>query len=157
MAKAKPSRKFKYGLHAVLKVRGIKEKKEQEKFAEKHRSYLTEKEKEDEIVSNKRTKEDELRGVFKGGRIDDFTQVLRRKDHLGVLKEDLDQQVEKVIDASQKLEEQRVHLIQAMKDKKIMEKDKEHKLKQYKDMMEKLEIKFMDEIATQRFSRRKKD
>ena len=42
--KPKPGKKFKYQLESVLKVRAIKEKKEQEKFADKKREYITEKE-----------------------------------------------------------------------------------------------------------------
>ena len=120
MAKAKPGKKFKYDLEAVLKIRGIKEIKEQEKFAEKSREYLTEKEKEELIKQEKLTKEEELRGVFKKGPISDFDKVLRRKAHLEILKDDLDTQVDKVIEASQKLEEQRAKLISSMKDKKII-------------------------------------
>ena len=40
MARKVKAGKFKYGLETVLKVRGIREKKEQEKFAEKNREYL---------------------------------------------------------------------------------------------------------------------
>ncbi|MFH1347816.1 MAG: flagellar FliJ family protein [Candidatus Margulisiibacteriota bacterium] len=151
MAKQKPGKKFKYDLQSVLKVRAIKEIKEQEKFAEKQRGYLTEKEKEELIEENKRNKEEELRGVFKKGPISDFSKVLRRKAHLDVLKDDLDKQVEKVIEASKLLEEQRARLIASMKDKKIMEKHKEKKLKEYDKMMLDLETKFLDEIATTRF------
>ena len=151
MAKPKPGKRFKYDLGAVLKVREIKEKKEQEKFAEKNREYNTEKKKEEEIKDEKKTKENELRGVFKAGPIANFDKVLRRKAHLEVLKEDLQKQVEKVIDASNKLEEQRGKLISSMKDKKVMEKHKEKKLDEYNKLMQDLEMKFMDEIATQRF------
>jgi flagellar FliJ protein len=141
----------------VLKVRAIKEKKEQEKFADKKRAYLTEKEKEEMIEQEKKGKEEELRGVFKRGPISDFTKVLRRKAHLEVLKDDLDEQVEKVIEASKILEEQRARLVASMKDKKIMEKHKEKKLDEYKKIMQELEIKFMDEIATERFKHEKRD
>ncbi|MFA6432084.1 MAG: flagellar export protein FliJ [Candidatus Margulisiibacteriota bacterium] len=147
----KPGKKFKYDLSAVLKVREIKEKKEQEKFAEKNREYNAEKKKEDEIKDEKKGKENELRNVFKAGPITNFEKVLRRKAHLEVLKEDLQKQVEKVIDASNKLEEQRTKLISSVKDKKIMEKHKERKLEEYNKLMQDLEMKFMDEIATQRF------
>ena len=153
--KPKPGKKFKYDLQAVLKVREIKEKKEQEKFAVKQREYLTEKEKEEMIEQEKRNKEQELRGVFKKGPISDFSKVLRRKAHLDVLKDDLDEQVEKVIEASKVLEEQRAQLVSAMKDKKIMEKHKERKLDEYNKLMQELELKFMDEIATQRFKHEK--
>ncbi|MBU0629351.1 MAG: flagellar export protein FliJ [Candidatus Margulisbacteria bacterium] len=154
MAAPKPGKKFKYDLDSVLKVRGIKEKKEQEKFAEKQQEYMTEKQKEEEIKEQKQGKENELRNVFKRGPISDFDKVLRRKAHLEVLKTDLDQQIEKVLDSSKKLEEQRAHLVEAMKDKKIMEKHRERKLGEYNKVMRDLEMKFMDEIATQRFKRR---
>ena len=153
MAKPKPGKKFKYGLESVLKVRAIKEKKEQEKFADKNKKYLDEKRLEEEIETNKFNKEGELRGVFKKGPISDFTKVLRRKAHLEVLKDDLDKQIENVIEASKLLEEQRAHLIRAVKEKKVMEKHKEKKLDEYKKVMDDLEMKFMDEIATQRFKR----
>ncbi|MFH1386934.1 MAG: hypothetical protein ABIH50_04645 [bacterium] len=149
----KAGKKFKYGLETVLKVREIKEKKEQEKFAEKNREYLTEKEKEEAIKENKRRKEEELRGVFKKGPISDFSKVIRRRAHIDILKTDLDDQVEKVIEASKKLEEQRARLVESMKDKQIMEKHKEKKLDQYKKVMNDLELKFMDELATQRYKK----
>lgn len=149
--KPKPGKKFKYDLESVLKVRAIKEKKEQEKFAEKQRGYLTEKEREEAIEREKKGKEEELRGVFKKGPISDFAKVMRRRSHLDVLKDDLDKQVERVIEASKILEEQRARLVESMKDKKIMEKHKERKLDEYKKLMQELELKFMDEIATERF------
>ena len=151
MAKPKPGKKFKYDLESVLKVRAIKEKQEQEKFANEQRNYMTEKEKEEQIEQDKLSKEDELRGVFKKGPISDFSRVLQRKAHLEVLKDDLDKQVDRVIEASKQLEEQRAKLISSMKDKKIMEKHKEKKLKEYDKMMLDLETKFLDEIATERF------
>lgn len=157
MAKPKPGKRFEYDLESVLKVRGIKEKKEQEKFAEKKRVYLKEKQKEDEIKDNKSTKENELRKIFKRGPISDFAKVMRRKAHLEVLKDDLDEQVEKVIEASKILEEQRARLVEAVKDKKIMEKHKERKLDEYNKLMLELELKFMDEIATERFKLEKRD
>ena len=157
MAKPKPGKKFKYDLQSVLKVRAIKEKKEQEKFAEKKRKYMTEKEREEAIEQEKKGKEEELRRVFKKGPISDFAKVLRRRSHLDVLKDDLDKQVEKVIEASKLLEEQRARLVSSMKDKKIMEKHKEKKLDEYKKMMQELETKFLDEIATERFKHEKRD
>jgi len=155
MAKHKPGKRFKYDLEAVLKVRAIKEKKEQEKFADKKRSYMTEKEREEAIKEDKLNKEDELRGVFRRGAISDFAKVLRRKSHLDVLRDDLDKQVERVLEASKQLEEQRAQLVESMKDKKVIEKHKEKKLDEYKKIMQDLELKFMDEIATQRFRHEK--
>ena len=153
MARKVKAGKFKYGLETVLKVRGIREKKEQEKFAEKNREYLTEKEREDALKNEKKNQEEILRTTFKKGPISDFGKVMRRQSHLGVLKEDIEKQVEKVIAASKKLEKQRELLVTAMKDKKIMEKDKDNTRKKHTKLMQDLELKFLDEIATQRFHR----
>jgi len=153
--KAKPGKKFKYGLETVLKVRAIKEKKEQEKFADRERKYLTEKEQEDLLKVKQSQRRGELKEMMQEGPIKDFAQVMQRKAHLGVLKEDIEKQVEKVIAASRELDKQRNLLIEAMKKKKIMIKDKEHKYDDYKDVMQKLEMKFLDEIATERFTHRK--
>ena len=153
MAREQKPGKFKYTLETVLRVRGIKERREKEKFADKQREYLTEKEKEDLLEEEKKEKEGELKHIIKKGPITQFEKVLRRHAHLGVLKKDIDDQIEKVIDASKRLEDQRSKLIESMKDRKIIEKDKGHKLEDYDDMMKNLEIKFLDEIATQRFKR----
>lgn len=152
MAEQKPG-KFKYNLETVLKVRGIKENQEKEKFAEKQKDFMTEKQKEEMMEEDKREKEGELKGIIKKGPISQFEKVLRRHAHLGVLKKGIDDQIEKVIDASKKLEDQRAKLIESMKDRKVIEKNKEHRLDEYNDMMKNLEIKFLDEIATQRFKR----
>ncbi|MCX5750698.1 MAG: flagellar FliJ family protein [Candidatus Saganbacteria bacterium] len=149
--KPKPGKKFKYNLEPVLMVRQIKEKKEQEQFADKKRAYIKEKDEEERLKKTEKERIDDVRTLIKKGPIRDFADVLRRRAHLGVLKEDVEKQVEKVIDASKVLENQRVKLIDAMKDKKVMEKDKTNKLDQYKKLMENLEMKFMDEIATLRF------
>jgi flagellar FliJ protein len=153
--KPKPG-KFKYDLETVLKVRGIKETKEKEKFADRQREYMTEKEKEELLEAQKESRTEELKGIMKKGPISDFAKILRRKAHLGKLKEDLDSQVEKVIDASAKLEDQRSKLIESMKDRKLIEKHKEHRFDDYKKLMQDLEIKFLDEIATERFRHEKK-
>jgi flagellar protein FliJ len=145
--------KFKYALETVLKVRGIRERKEKEKFAEKEREYNTEKLKEEQLEEEKTEKEGELKHIIKKGPISEFEKVLRRHAHLGVLKKDIDEQIEKVIDSSKRLEMQRAKLVESMKERKIMEKDKENRLSDYDDMMKDLEIKFLDEIATQRFKR----
>ena len=153
MAREQKPGKFKYTLETVLRVRGIKERREKEKFADKQREYLTEKEKEELLEEEKKEKEGELKHIIKKGPISQFEKVLRRHAHLGVLKKDIDEQIEKVIDASKRLEDQRSKLIESMKDRKIIEKDKGHRLEDYDDMMKNLEIKFLDEIATQRFKR----
>ena len=148
--------KFRYRLDTVLKVRDIKERQEQEEFAKKKRDYLTEKQEEEKISAHQKKRAGELRNMLKRGPITDFERVLRRRAHLGVVKKDLDQQVEKVVQASQKLEEQRMKLIDAMKDKKIIDRHKEKQLDAWRKVMQDLETKFLDEIGTIRYIRDKK-
>jgi flagellar protein FliJ len=146
--------KFAYGLETILKVRSIKEKREQEKFAEKQRDYLKEKEKEETIENQRKKKNREFKAILSRGPISDFERVLRRRVHLTRLKEELDDQVTKVLDASTALEEQRGQLVSAMKEREVIEKHKEHKLDEWKNEIKDLEIKFLDEIATTRFRRK---
>jgi len=151
--KAKAGKKFKYGLETVLKVRGIKERQEKEVFAKRQKEFLDEKTKEEQLEEQQEVKQEELRDIVKQGPISDFEKVLRRHAHLSLLKKDIEEQVEKVIDATRKLEDQRSKLMEAMRKKKIMEKNKEHRLEEYSELMKQLEIKFLDEIATQRFKK----
>ena len=153
----KAGKKFKYGLDTVLKVKEIKEKKEQEKFALRQREYYEEKKREQQIQEEKKKQSDQFRKIIGKGKISDFGRVLARRQNLTIVKEELDNQIEKVVESSQKLEKQREKLLESMKDRKIIEKDKEHKLDQYKEDMKQLEIKFLDEVATLRFKRDKSD
>lgn len=152
----KPGKKFKYGLESVLKVKEIREKKEQEKFAVRQKEYYEEKTKEQQIQDEKKDQSTQFKKIVGKGTMD-FGKVLARRQHLIVLKEALDAQIEKVIESSQKLEKQREKLLDAMKDRKIIEKDKEHKLEKYNEVMKQYEIKFLDEVATLRFKREKSD
>jgi flagellar FliJ protein len=151
----KPGKKFKYSLESVLKVKAIREKKEQEKFALRQKEYYDEKMKEQRIQDEKKEQANEFKKLVAKGAIPDFGNVLSRRQHLIVLKEALDTQIEKVIDSSHKLEKQREKLLDSMKERKIIEKDKENKKEQYDEVMKQYEIKFLDEVATLRFSRDK--
>ncbi len=153
----KPGKKFKYDLNSVLKVRAIREKREQETFFLKQKDYLEEKKKEEVIEEDKHNHTKEFKNLTSKGPINDFAKVLARRAHINILKENLDEQIEKVIDASQKMEVQREKLLVAMKDRKIMDKDKEHKKEKYDDVMKKMDIQFMDEIATLSFARKKRN
>jgi len=151
----KAGKKFKYPLESVLKVKAIREKKEQEKFAQRQKEYYEEKVMEEKIEEDKKTHSEEFKQMFGKGKISDFNRVLQRRQHLNILKEELDNQIEKVVQASHKLEKQREKLLDTMKDRQIIEKDKEHKLDQYREAVKQMEIKFLDEIATLRFQREK--
>ena len=158
MAKPKKGKKFTYNLDAVLKVREIREKQEQEKFQEAERKYLEEKKKEADIKNFQQEKYSELRNLMgTGSKISNFQQVLMRKSHLDIVKTQVEDQERAREEADQLKEDQRQQLIKAVKDKKIMEKDREKKQTAWKKFMDKEDVKFMDDISTIGFDRKRRD
>ncbi len=147
MAKApKKGKRFLYNLKAVLKFREIKEQQEQELFVEKQRLFEEEKRKEEEIKRFQAEKYAELKEELSIGEID-FHQVEVRKGHLEVLKDQVIEQERKKAESEEVMDEQREVLIQAVKERKVLDKDKEKKKESWKKMMNKEDAKFMDEIG----------
>lgn len=151
----KPGKKFRYDLETVLKVRKIKEKKEQEEFAKRTRDYMTEKEKQEKIEREKQDREKELRSILGKGPIQGFERVMQRKMHLGILKDERDKQEKKTDEANERLEAQRQSLVTSMKDRKVMERHRENTLKKYQHLMRQVEGKTLDETAVLRHARKK--
>ena len=158
MKKPEKSKRFKYNLGSVLKVREIREKQEQEKFASAERTALEEKRKEEEIKSFETEKYKELRQLIAPGKpIENFYEILQRKSHLEVVKKQAKEQERKSDEADRLKEAQRETLLTAARDKKIMEKDQENKKKAWRKVMDKEETKFLDDISTSRFLRNQQD
>jgi len=158
MSKPEKSKSFKYNLLSVLKVRQIHEKQEQEKFQVAERKFDEEKKKEDKIKDFQKQKYHELRELFGSGEvISDFHEVLMRKSHLDIVKEQVQEQERLRQEAERLKDEQRQRLIKAAIDKKIMEKDQEKKKIAWKGVMEKEETKFFDDISSIRFHQQKRE
>lgn len=157
MAKVEKSKRFKYALESVLKFRKHRESLEQEKYQALVQLAIQEKQKEEEMKAFQAAKYMELRELMTGQHALPDTQIImQRKAHLERLQEDIDKQVQKVKDAENKRDKQRLVLVDAVKDKKIMEKDKEKKRDMWKELMKKEEAKFMDEISSIGFVRKKR-
>jgi len=146
MKKPKKSRKFEYNLKSVLKVREIYEKLEKEKFAEAQRKYLEELERERKMKDYEMQQQRTLKGGLQGNI--DFASILHRQNFLKKYKQDVITQEGKTKEADQHKEEQRERLIKSMKDRKILEKDREHKKDAWKRLMDREATKFLDDIAT---------
>ena len=151
MKKPKKSKRFQYNLKTVLKVREIYERIEKEKFAEAQRKYLEELEEEKRMkayeMQQQRTLKQNLTGSI------DFASVLHRQQFLKKYKGDVIEQENKTKEADQRKEEQRERLVKSMKDRKILDKDKEHKRQAWVKLMNREETKFLDEIATAKYFR----
>lgn len=158
MSKPKKSKSFTYNLQSVLKVREIHEKQEQEKLQVAEKKLDEEKTKEDKIKDFQKQKYGELRKLFGSGEvISDFHEVLMRKSHLEIVKEQVQEQERLREEAERLKDEQRQRLIKAAIDKKIMQKDQEKKKIAWKGLMEKEETKFFDDISGIRFNQQKRE
>jgi flagellar protein FliJ len=158
MSTPKKSKRFNYNLESVLKVRDIREKQEQEKFLAAEQKFMEEERKEEEIKSFQNQKYRELRTLMEpGAKISDFQEVLMRNSHLDIVKTQVEEQERAKKEAEKLKEAQRETLIKAVKDRKIMEKDKENKKESWRKVMDKEQGKFLDDIATIGFSRKKRD
>ena len=146
MKKPKKSRKFEYNLKVVLKVREIYEKLEKEKFAEAQRKYREELEREEKMKEYEKQQQRTLKSNLQGSI--DFANILHRQNFLKKYKQDVVEQEGKTKEADQRKEEQRERLIKSMKDRKILEKDREHKKDAWKRLMDREATKFLDDIAT---------
>ena len=153
MAKAKKSKRFTYNLKTVLKYREIKENQAQDTFNKAQEKFNQEKKKEEELKENQRQKYAELANQMSAGQEVNLQQIFMRKTHLEVLKEEVIQQVQVREEAQEHKEEKRQDLIAAIKDKKILEKDKEKKREEWKKLMQKEENKFLDDISSIGFVR----
>ena len=147
MSKPRKSKRYEYNLKSVLKVRLIHEKQEQDKFTEAVRRVEKEQKKEKELIDLQQASYLKLRELMSGV-MTNLNEITLRKHHLDVLKEKIIEQKEAVKQAEEKKEEQRLALIKATMDKKIIEKDKEKKKLAWKKLMEKEDNKFLDDISS---------
>ena len=149
----KKSKRFQYNLESVLKIRGLRETQERDKFNKAEQKYMEELVKEERMKNQERSESADLISEISEGKTIDFQQVMMRKAHLEQLKGRIIEQVEVRESAEKEKEDQRDVLIKAMKDKKILEEDKEKKHEMWKNIMNKEEVKFLDEIASIAFSK----
>lgn len=158
MSEPKKSKRFNYNLESVLKVRAIREKQQQEKFAQAEKEYIEEQKKEEEIKEFQRQKYSELRTLISPGKpIENFQEVLMRKSHLEILKDKVIEQEKSREVAEEKKEQERDTLVKAAMNRQIMEKDKDNKKDSWRKLMDKEDSKFLDEIATIRHDPKKRD
>ncbi|MDD5455840.1 MAG: hypothetical protein PHV30_02270 [Candidatus Margulisbacteria bacterium] len=151
MAKVKKSKRFKYNLSTVLRVREIKEILQKEEVNKATKKLLEEQEKQRKIEADQAEEHSKILEMYSGKKPIDLSEVFLRKHQLDVLKIRHDEQVIATQQAEDKKKEEEKKLLKAMRDKKILEKDKDKKRKLWKKIMEKEDVKFLDDISTSRF------
>ncbi len=157
MVKQKKSKRYKYKLEAVLKVRNIREALQKEEVAKAQKAVEVEREKERVIIEEQNQENNNILDIYNGLKPFDFTEIQLRKYHLEVLKERFEEQKKRTIRAEERKKEEDKKLLKAVKDRKILDKDKEKKRIEWKKMMEKEESKFLDDISVTRYFRANKE
>ncbi len=149
--KAKKSKRFKYNLQTLLKVREIRQKQAEDAYNEAQRQLEIERQKEEEIRQKEIKAYAEFREFMTTGDLGDTGEINRHKIYVEKVKLELLRQIEAVQRAVESVEQARLALVQCLKDQKIMEKDKEHKREAWRKLMDKEAGKFLDDIATVKY------
>ncbi|MBT6120525.1 hypothetical protein HOH45_03560 [bacterium] len=156
MSKPKKSGKFKYQLSTVLKVREIREIQQKDVYNKAIKKHENEQKKEEEIKEFQSEKYSEFKQLIGPGSTIDFVQVQMRKGHLEVVKKQVEDQVAETKKAEEKKEEERKNLVVAVQDRRIMEIDREKTKIAWRLLMKKEADKFMDEISSIGFVKKKR-
>lgn len=155
--KPEKSKRFKYNLASVLKFRNIREEQEREKFNEAERKHAEEERKEKELKDQQAAEYAELKERMGRGHTLNFDQIQMRRGHLDTLKEKVVEQEKATEEAEDHKLEKHKDLVKAVKDRKILDKDKEKKKDLWKKLMIKEENKFLDEIASIGMERKRRE
>ncbi len=149
-SKPKKTKRYRYNLETVLKVRKIHELQQKEVLIKAEQKLLEEQTKEQKIIDEQSLHRGLLRKSYEG-EIANFQHVMLRQYHLEKLKLDKEKQEHVRIDADKKRVEEQKKLLEAVKKKKVLEKDKEKKRVVWKRFNDREDMKFLDDIATSRF------
>ena len=152
MAKLRKSKRFKYNLQAALKVRKIRETQAQEAYKKSIEVYEEELRKEEEKKKEIAIAYQTLHDKMASGEIAGMNEITLRKHHLKVLAGELEEQTKRREEAFEAMEKAREKLVEAVKDKKILEKDREKKKDAWKKMMDKEAAKFLDETTVIKYA-----
>jgi flagellar FliJ protein len=155
MPKVKKSKRFKYNLASALRVRIIRETLQKEEVQKAKRALDEELLKLKEIQDQQVIEHDMIMEMYSGKRILDLGEVKLRKYRMEQLQIKEDEQKQAVEQAKERVTEEEKKLMKAIRDRKILEKDREKKQKLWKKLMEKEDTKFLDDISVSRFFRSK--
>ena len=157
MSKPQKSKRFRYPLETVLKVREIREKQALEAFQQAEQAYDEAIKKRDEMRQIRDEHYQALRDLMSGKTPStDVQEVILRQHHLTVLEVQLKEQDERVEAARQAMESAREALVASMIDRKIIDKDKEKTRESWRKLMDKSEGQFLDDIAIIGFDAKKR-
>lgn len=141
--------KFKFSLDPVLKVRKHQKKIQKQKLAEQ----LAEKQKVEQLRDDTQYKLSEYLENSENNELKSVQMIRRHAAHMEQVHQKIEQLGRQLNQADEKVSKAREKLAEAHKNLHIIEKVKEFEIDLFKERLSKEEQKFLDEIATQSFSR----
>ena len=148
--------KFKFRLEKVLDLRKKKEEERERELAElkkllaKEEQFLQQLQRESTALRRKiaRLQDENDRSL-------DIEELLRHSDYLEHLRDKILSQIETVKQVISDVENKRQELVEASKEKKVIEKLKEQQYKRFRTAVEEWEQRTLDEIGTSNYSHRR--
>jgi flagellar protein FliJ len=143
---------FTYNLQSVLEYRQNIEEKKLTEFSEAERNLQKEKDRLNGIREQQQTLVEELKALK--NRECDSRDIALSLKYTEELQKRENRQIEVVQEATAAFEEKRRELLEAVKQRKMMETHKDHQFQDYKADLISAERRESDDISIQRFTRR---
>ena len=141
--------KFRFSLEPVLRVREHKEKIQQQKLAEKQRIKQILAEKKSEVVQEL----EQFLGEKEKASVYDIRKLRNAYAHMEQSHKVMEKIENDMDKADEDVNRERDKLVKAHRETHILEKVKDREHSEYKESVDRLERKHMDEIAAQYFGR----
>jgi flagellar protein FliJ len=137
----------------VLEVALKKEEEEQTKLADLMAWQRHEEQVLAELVHSEQSARARLKDAQLTGQYLEIEELKRITYFLKKVAKDIEAQKQKLIEIAEAIEQQRMILLEAAKERKTLETLKEHKYEEWMEEVEAEERKFLDELATLKYAR----
>lgn len=148
-----PAKRFVFRLETVLQVRMKKEEEEQKKLADLIAWQREEERILAEMVSREQITRASLKEKQTTGQCIEIDELKRIANFLKKLVKDIEAQELKLKEIAKRVEEQRLALLQAVKERKILDTLKEQQYNEWLQEVEAEESRVLDELATLKYAR----
>jgi len=142
---------FKFRFETLLKVRGIREESALQEFSSAHRQYLTLNDMKDKAVHLRENMHNELMARMKRGI--HAADVEGYDNYIKYIGQTIMRLEEKINASKKQIDFKRDELLKAQRECKAVKRLREVDKEKYEEMQNKLEMKFIDEIAVTRHGR----
>lgn len=142
-------RRFQFRLESLRRLRAAREEERKRAFAEASKAYRKELEKLEELLARERSAREEMASRMASGCRRE--ELMGMREFLECLSLSIRSQRERVREARERLEEERRLLVEASRERKVVDKLHERALERYRYEAARQEQGFLDEVAGTRF------